>query len=67
MLADGESAAASAGHDQITFDLPLTARPGLDHLLGRGFHVDPFVMLFFTDGPTDGLDGYCLTAPPFFA
>ena len=37
----------------MTFDLPLTARRGLDHLLGRGFHVDPFVMLFFTDGPTD--------------
>ena len=67
LLADGESAAAANGHDEVTFDLPLTARPGLDHLLGRGFHVDPFVMLFFTDGPTEGLDGYCLTAPPFFA
>lgn len=67
LLADGESAAAAAGHAEVTFDLPLTARPGLDHLLGRGFHVDPFVMLFFTDGPTDGLEGYCLTAPPFFA
>ena len=67
LLADGESAAAAAGHDEVTFDLPLTARPGLDHLLGRGFHVDPFVMLFFTDGPTDGLVGYCLTSPPFFA
>ena len=67
LLADGESAAAAAGHDEVTFDLPLTARPGLDHLLARGFHVDPFVMLFFTDGPTGGLDGYCLTSPPFFA
>ncbi len=67
LLADGESAAAAAGYAEVTFDLPLTARPGLDHLLGRGFHVDPFVMLFFTDGPTDGLAGYCLTAPPFFA
>ena len=67
LLADGETAAAAAGHDDVTFDLPLTARAGLDHLLGRGFHVDPFVMLFFTDGPTDGLAGYCLTSPPFFA
>ena len=67
LLADGETAAAVAGHDDVTFDLPLTARPGLDHLLSRGFHVDPFVMLFFTDGPTDGLDRYCLTSPPFFA
>jgi GNAT superfamily N-acetyltransferase len=67
LLADGEAAAAAAGHDDVTFDLPLTARPGLDHLLARGFHVDPFVMLFFTDGPTDDLDRYCLTSPPFFA
>lgn len=67
LLADGESAAAAAGHADVTFDLPLTARTGLDHLLARGFHVDPFVMLFFTDGPTEGLDRYCLTSPPFFA
>jgi GNAT superfamily N-acetyltransferase len=67
LLADGEAAAAAAGHADVTFDLPLTARTGLDHLLARGFHVDPFVMLFFTDGPTDGLDRYCLTSPPFFA
>jgi hypothetical protein len=25
------------------------------------------VMLFFTDGPIDGLDRYVLTSPPFFA
>jgi GNAT superfamily N-acetyltransferase len=67
LLADGESAAAAAGHETVTFDLPLIARPALDHLLGRGFRVDPFVMLFFTDGPVNGLDGYCLTSPPFFA
>jgi hypothetical protein len=67
VLADGESAAAAAGHATVTFDLPLTARSGLDHLLGRGFRVDPFVMLFFTDGPVDAMDRYCLTSPPFFA
>ena len=67
LLADGEAAAAAAGHGDVTFDLPLTARAGLDHLLGRGFYVDPFVMFFFTDGPTEGLDRYCLTSPPFFA
>ena len=33
---------------------------------GRGFRVDPFMMLFFTDGPVDGLDRYVLTSPPFF-
>ena len=62
-----DAAAFAAGHATVTFDVALTARPALDHLLGRGFRVDPFVMLFFTDGPVDGLDRYVLTSPPFFA
>jgi GNAT superfamily N-acetyltransferase len=66
LLADAETAAAAAGHDTITFDLPLVARTGIDHVLARGFRIDPFVMLFFTDGPIDGLDRYVLTSPPFF-
>jgi len=67
LLADGEAAAARAGHAFVTFDTPTVARPAIDHLLARGFRVDPFVMLVFTDGPIDRLDGYVLTSPPFFA
>jgi GNAT superfamily N-acetyltransferase len=67
LLADGEAAAAAAGHATVTFDVSLTARPAIDHLLGRGYRVDPFVMLFFSDAPVDGLDRYVLTSPPFFA
>jgi hypothetical protein len=67
LLADGEATAAQAGHDFVTFDTPTIGRAAIDHLLGRGFRVDPFVMLFFTDGPVDGLDRYVLTSPPFFA
>lgn len=67
LLADGETAAAEAGHATVTFDLALNARSGIDHLLARGFRIDPFVMIYFTDGPIDGLDRYVLTSPPFFA
>jgi GNAT superfamily N-acetyltransferase len=67
LLADSEAAAAKAGHATVTFDVPMRNRHALDHLLARGFRVDPFVMLFFTDGPVDGLDRYVLTSPPFFA
>jgi len=67
LLADAEAMAARSGHASITFDTPMIARAAIDHLLGRGFHVDPFVMLLFTDGPTDRLDRYVLTSPPFFA
>jgi GNAT superfamily N-acetyltransferase len=66
LLADAESAAFEAGHATVSFDLALVARTAIDHLLGRGFRVDPFLMLFFTDGPVDGLDRYVLTSPPFF-
>ena len=66
LLADGEAAATRAGHAFVTFDTPMVARPAIDHLLGREFRVDPFVMLVFTDGPIDRLDGYVLTSPPFF-
>jgi GNAT superfamily N-acetyltransferase len=67
LIADAEAAAAAAGHTTVTFDLALTARPAIDHLLGRGFRVDPFMMLFFSDGPVELFDRYVLTSPPFFA
>ena len=66
LLADAESAAFEAGHATVSFDVALIAQTAIDHLLGRGFRVDPFLMLFFTDGPVDGLDRYALTSPPFF-
>lgn len=67
LLADGERAAAEAGQDTVTFDVALTARTAIDHLQGRGFRIDPFMLLLFTDGPVDGMDRYVLTSPPFFA
>lgn len=66
LLADGETAAADAGHASVTFDLALTAGDTFRYLLGRGLRIDPFVMLYFTDGPVDGFDRYVLTSPPFF-
>lgn len=66
LLADGETAAAEAGHASVTFDLALTASDAFRYLLGRGLRIDPFVMLYFTDGAVDGLDRYVLTSPPFF-
>ena len=66
LLADAETAAFEAGHATVTFDIALVARTAIDHLLGRGFRLEPFQMLFFSDGPVDGLDRYVLTSPPFF-
>jgi GNAT superfamily N-acetyltransferase len=66
ILADAETAAADAGHATVSFDMAFTANEAFRHLLGRGFKVDPFMMLYFTDGPIDGFDRYVLTSPPFF-
>ena len=66
LLADAETAAHAAGQERISFDLALTNRTAIDHLLARGFRIDPFFLLFFSDGPIDGLDRYVLTSPPFF-
>jgi GNAT superfamily N-acetyltransferase len=67
LLADGEAAAAEAGHGSTTFDLPLLARTAVDHLLERGYRIDPFLALYFSDGPDERLERYVLTTPPFFA
>jgi GNAT superfamily N-acetyltransferase len=66
LLADAETTAAVTGQATITFDLALIARTAVDHLLGRGFRIDPFVMLYFSDVEPAGLDRYVLTSPPFF-
>lgn len=66
LLADAETAAASAGHERVTFDVALVARAAIDHLLARGYRTDPFVMLYFSDVDAPGLDRYVLTSPPFF-
>ncbi|MFL5673445.1 MAG: GNAT family N-acetyltransferase [Chloroflexota bacterium] len=66
ILADAETAAFESGHAAVYFAVALVARTAIDHLFARGFRVDPFLMLFFTDGPIDGLDRYVLTSPPFF-
>jgi len=66
LLADAETTAAEMGQATITFDVALVARSAVDHLLGRGYRIDPFVMLYFSDVEPAGLDRYVLTSPPFF-
>ena len=53
LLADAETAAFETGRATVSFDMALVARTAIDHLLARGFRVDPFLMLFFSDGRVD--------------
>ena len=41
-------------------------RVAIDHLLGRGFKVDPFVVYLMSDWDFVSYDRYVLTSPPFF-
>ncbi len=67
LLADAERAAFDAGHPEVAFDVPLPNAVAVAHLLGRGFRLDPFHMLFLADRPVGAFDRYVILGPPFFA
>jgi len=67
LLADAESEAHRAGHPEISFDVALINRAALDHLLGRGYRLQSFPMIFFSDGELGRLDRYVFFSPAFLA
>jgi GNAT superfamily N-acetyltransferase len=67
LLADAETAAHRAGHREVAFDVALINRAALDHLLGRGYRVQPFPMILFSDAELGQLDRYVLFSPAFLA
>jgi GNAT superfamily N-acetyltransferase len=67
LLADAESAAHRAGHPEVSFDVALTNRSALDYLLGRGYQLESFPMLFFADTDLGQLDRYVFFSPCFLA
>jgi len=67
LLADAETWAHRAGHDEISFDTALTNRAALDHLLGRGYQLQSFPMILFADAELGQFDRYVLFSPPFVA
>jgi GNAT superfamily N-acetyltransferase len=67
LLADAESEAHRAGHLEISFDIALINRAALDHLLGRGYRLQSFPMIFFSDVELGRLDRYVFFSPAFLA
>jgi len=67
LLADGESEAHRAGHPEVSFDVALTNRAALDHLLGRGYRLQAFPMILFSDAELGRLDRYVFFSPSFLA
>jgi GNAT superfamily N-acetyltransferase len=68
MLAMLEEVAAQDGREEIGWQVPQTAQPAVQHLLSRGYRLDPFPTFLMSDGPDlpGRFDRYLLTSPPFF-
>lgn len=66
VLAHAERHAFAQGFQEIGFDVPMTNRAAIDHLLARKYELDAFVALLMSDVPFGKLENYVLTAPPFF-
>jgi GNAT superfamily N-acetyltransferase len=63
LLADAETVAHRAGHEQVWFDVALINRTALDHLLGRGYRLESFPMVFFADANLGRFDRYVSFSP----
>lgn len=63
-LAHLETAAHESGLGRLDVLLPLANRTGVEWLLGRGFHIEPFWVLYLADEPFVRYDRYVTTAPP---
>jgi len=65
-LAQAESAAAARGDASFGISVPLINRHAVDHLLGRGYRLDDFTILFMSDEPFGRFDRYVVSTPDFF-
>ncbi len=66
VLVHAETTAHALGTRIVAFEVPLNNRPAIDHLLGRGYHIDPFAASIMADTPFGRLENYILTSPPIF-
>jgi ribosomal protein S18 acetylase RimI-like enzyme len=62
-LAHLETKAHEAGMEWLSPSVPLVNTAAVGWLLGRGFHIDPFYVLYLSDPPLPGLDRYLPTVP----
>jgi GNAT superfamily N-acetyltransferase len=65
VLAHAETQAAIASSSVFGVETPVINRRAVDHLLGRGFRLSPFIALFLCDEPFGRFENYLATAPPF--
>jgi GNAT superfamily N-acetyltransferase len=66
ILAQVESLAVSAGSDPLELEVPGINVTAIRHLLGRGFHIDPWINLLMSNRPFGRFDRFIGFSPPIF-
>ena len=66
VLARAETEAAERGDADFGMSLPLVNKSAVDHLLGRGFQLEPFTVLLFSNQPFGRFESYVISSPDFF-
>ena len=66
ILGHVESLAASAGSDPLELEIPAVNVTAIRHLLGRGFHIDPWMNVLMSNLPFGRFDRFIGFSPPIF-
>jgi hypothetical protein len=66
VLALVENEAAGRSVRWLGLNVPLINREAVDYLLGRGYRLDEFSIVFMTNQPFGRFENYIFCSPPFF-
>ena len=66
ILGHVEALAADAGSEKLELEIPGVNAVAIRHLLGRGFHIDPWINLLMSNRPFGRFDRYIGFSPPIF-
>jgi GNAT superfamily N-acetyltransferase len=66
ILGHVEALAFDAGGTRLELEIPGVNGVAIRHLLGRGFHIDPWINLLMSNRPFGRFDRYIGFSPPIF-
>jgi GNAT superfamily N-acetyltransferase len=66
ILGHVEALAADAGTERLEVEVPGVNAVAIRHLLGRGFHIDPWINMFMSNRPFGRFDRFIGFSPPIF-
>jgi hypothetical protein len=61
-----EALAVDAGADRLELEVPGVNATAVRHLLGRGFHIDPWFNLLMANRPFGKFERFIGFSPPIF-